>query len=197
MQRLADIDVAKPRNRLLIAERGLERRGSTFERLGERRGVHLVAQGLEPEVFQQRMGLALLWREQHHVAEAARIVVGDAGAACEMKDHVIMGRIAPARDVRLADGLAVIDAKGAAHAEMHEQRRAIVEPGEQILAAPLQRLDTLPFEARRKILRKRKAQIAARQLDFLENAAFENGGKPAAHGLDFGKLRHRRPFSAR
>ena len=82
-----------------------------------------------------------MWREKQHVAEAARIVVSDAGAAFKVEDHVIMRGIASARDIGVADGLAVVDAKGAAHAEMHEQRRAIVEPGEKIFAAPLQRLD--------------------------------------------------------
>jgi hypothetical protein len=37
------------------------------------------------------MCVEILWRDQEHEAEAARVVVDDARAALQMEDHVVMG----------------------------------------------------------------------------------------------------------
>jgi hypothetical protein len=58
-----------------------------------------------------------------------------------------------------------IDAETSGHAEMHHQHLAIVEPRQQILGAPVERIDLSPLQALSEVLRQRKAQVMAPLLD--------------------------------
>ena len=74
VKRLADIDVAEPRDHTLVGERGLERGLLAAARPRQHRGVEFVAERLGPERAQERLLVELFARDDLHGAEAARIV---------------------------------------------------------------------------------------------------------------------------
>jgi hypothetical protein len=84
-----------------------------------------------------------------------------------------------------------LDSKGAGHAEMHQECRAVVELGQQILAATAQRRDPMALQTRGESRREREAQVAPTQLDALDHRPLERRQEPTPDGLDLGKLGHR------
>jgi hypothetical protein len=88
----------------------------------------------------------------------------------------------------------MIDAEAAGHAEMHDQNLAVIEPGEQILGAPVQRLNLPPFEPLREMVRKREAQVFPPLLDIGEAIADKDWHQALPHCLDFREFRHRTAY---
>ena len=73
---------------------------------------------------------------------------------------------------------------------MHDEHLAVVEPGQEIFGAPVERLDLSPFQPLAEALRQGKAQIGAPLLHAREGVAHENGLQAPAYGLDFRQLWH-------
>ncbi len=67
--------------------------------------------------------------------------------------------------------IGAVDAEAAGHAEMHHQHLAIVEPGEQVLRPPVERLDRPPGKPLGKIDGEGKAQIFPPLLNGCETIA--------------------------
>ncbi|CAM5218925.1 hypothetical protein BTHI11S_00856 [Bosea thiooxidans] len=95
-------------------------------------------------------------------------------------DLIIVG---PGLARRRAGGL---DDEAAAHAQMHDQRLAVVEIRDQVFGAPRQRLDAPPRQPLGEPFRQRKAQIGPTLLDAGEALARHGGLQPAPDGLDLG-----------
>ena len=109
---------------------------------GDRLAGELVAERLEPEIAKMRRASSSAPRHEVHQAEAARVVVGDAGAVREVEDDVVVGALAagsawnsPGTRVRAA----LRDEEAPAHAEMHDQHLAGREVGEEIFRPPAER----------------------------------------------------------
>jgi len=77
------------------------------------------------------------------------------------------------------------------HPEVNQQRTTRFEPDNQVLAATVERADTLPgqlggdFE---RVVWTREPRVE--DLDAFETAAYERWLEPAADGLDLGQLGH-------
>jgi hypothetical protein len=89
--------------------------------------------------------------------------------------------------------ICAIDAEAAGHAEMHHEHLAVIEFGQEIFCAPVERLDPSPSQPPREILRQGKAQVRAPLLDIRETIADEDRLKSAPDRLDLRQLGHR-PF---
>src|SRR6266498_1045642 len=83
----------------------------------------------------------------------------------------------------------------ARHAEMDHEHVVVVEPAEDVLAAPLDARELLAFEARRELLAVVVSpdRTHAVDLDRLHAFADELALEVATHHLDFRQLRHRAP----
>jgi hypothetical protein len=91
---------------------------------------------------------------------------------------------------------ALLDAEVAGHAEVHQQRLARREIGEQVLGPAVQLEDRVPREPRGEVDRKWTAQVGAAQDDLGDALADQDGREEPANGFDFGKLWHERQSSA-
>src|SRR5262249_34952509 len=106
-----------------------------------------------------------LARDEIHEPEPARVAVAHGGAVGEMEhDMLVLRRRLPlifefAKLERLS--VRLIDAEAAGHAEMHHQHLAVVEPRQQILGAPGERIALSPLQALSEALRQWKAQVMA------------------------------------
>ena len=121
-------------------------------RRGEPGGVEFRRQRLDAEPGERRPLVDPFALDEIHRAEAARVVEDDARAIVEAEDDVVVrGELRPLVVERRHDQrLAALDAERARHAEVHDQRLAAVERGEQILGAPGQRhRSAAPSAARR------------------------------------------------
>ena len=93
-------------------------------------------------------------------------------------------------------GLRLLGALGplqlAAHAQVDDQGRAVVEAEQQVLAGPVDRLDGVALEPGAELLGARVATDRApvAHLDRLDLPADDLALEVAPDGLDFGKLRH-------
>src|SRR3974390_2087218 len=169
MQRLADVDVARPG------------------------GVEVPPERPRPKCVQQRLLVEIGARHELHHPEAPRIVEGNERPRRHVKLHMVMREmswprvIIPARRMRAA---LLRNVKRAGHAEVHDQHFARREIGEQIFCAPVEPLNALALQALHEIRRQRPAQIAALRLDLGEARALHDRLQSAANGLDFGQLGH-------
>ncbi len=195
VQRLADIDIAEPGDHALIQQQGLDRRRPAAKGAGEKGGVERVAQRLDPEAVEQLVRVERRRRDEQHEAEAARVVVGDAGAVFHMEDDVIVDR-APVAGMMEAAGDLPLDAERAAHAEMHDERLVPVEIGQQIFGPPPQGENASACEPRGEVLREGEAQIRAPLLDAQESRALERGREAPPHSLDLGQFGHGKSLRA-
>ena len=78
------------------------------------------------------------------------------------------------------------------HAEVDQENATALEPNNQVLAAPLERLDALADELGRdlgRILWPRQPRVF--DLDVLEAPSVEHRLEPAPNRLDLGQLGHR------
>ncbi len=188
-QGLADIDIAEARNDLLVEQRGLER-GLAPRKYGRQEiAAEFVAERLDPQPLEKRVLEKLGAAAQQHEAEAARIVIGDAGAGIGRQDDVIVRRKARAFVVEAA-GKGALDPERARHSEMRDQNLPVIEVEQQIFGAPRQRGDGPAFEARRKAGREGKAQILAPDFGGHDPVAQQSGLQSSADGFDFGKFGH-------
>ncbi len=188
-QGLADIDIAEARNDLLVEQRRLER-GLAPRKYGRQEiAAEFVAERLDPQPLEKRVLEKLGTAAQQHEAEAARIVIGDAGAGIGGQHNVIVRRKARAFVVEAA-GKGALDPERARHSEMRDQNLPVIEVEQQIFGAPRQRGDGPAFEARREAGRKGKTQILAPHLGGRDPVAQQSGLQPAADGFDFGKFGH-------
>ncbi len=133
---------------------------------------------LRAELPEQRV-LRRFARE-HPAAEPARIVEAQQAAAREAHVDVV---------VQAVGGRLAQVAQAARHAEMHEQRAGL-RAEQEILAAPLERVDSLAGQLRRERLRNRPAQPRLAHLDRGDRAADDVGGQAAPRRLYLGKLGH-------
>ena len=92
---------------------------------------------------------------------------------------------------------ALLDAEVTGHAEVHQQRLAGREIGEQVLGPAVQLEDGVAGQPGREAGRKRPAQVGAAQDDLGDALADEDRREQPANGFDFGELGHGRQSSAR
>ncbi len=127
-QRLADVDIAEARDDALVHQERLESRAALRPR-GQARysGVSAPSSGSTPSAVKQRVLGQLRVRDQQHIAEAARIAVGDGRAARHAEHGVGVLGVAGltvfvvADLVRLGFALA-LHGEPPRHAEVHDQR---------------------------------------------------------------------------
>ncbi len=193
MQRFADIDIAEPGDDSLIQQRRLQARLLSLAGARQHGGVEFIAERFGAKVFQQRLGVEPVTRDELHRSEPARIVKGYARAGRHMEDDVIVGDVLAPLVIIAADRFVrfVKDMKRAGHAEMHDQHVAGRQIGKQIFGAPTETGHRRAFEPPRKILRQRPAQIAAVDVDPDEAFSLHGRFEAAAHRLDFGQFGHR------
>jgi hypothetical protein len=101
-----------------------------------------------------------------------------------------IGRVRIVEAAGLDDRARPGDGEASAHAQMHDQRLAGVEPGQQVLGPPLQPLDACALQPRLKTVGEGEAQVGAERLDAGEHRAVQRGGEAAPHRLDLGEFRH-------
>ena len=117
-----------------------------------KRGIELWPKRLDAEPLEMGMSRHLGRRDEAHVPEPARIVVGDGGTGLGLDDDMVVGRIVAGRMGELAELGAVgaarhRDREAPGHAEVDRQHLARVEMAEDVLGAPLEPLDRPPLEA--------------------------------------------------
>ena len=124
--------------------------------------------------------------DQQHQAEAARVVESDLPAIVHAEDDVIV----PVQ--RMGEGaFRVVQGHASGHAEMGDQRLAVVEPQQQVLRASVDGADDPPLDPARKTRGQGHPQILAALLQAYDAAAHQPRHQPAPDGLYFRKFRHR------
>ena len=186
MQRLAGVDVAEAGDQFLVEQRRLDRGGLAFEARREPFGRKGGAERLDAEALEQSVLVEPLGPDQVHQPEAPRVGVTHLSAVAEMKHDMLMLRHFPSRLLPAGEPIGMVDAEAPGHAEMHHQHFAVVEPGEQIFGAPVERLYLPPGQPRAEILGQRNAQIGAPLLDARERVADQHGLQSPAHGFHLG-----------
>ena len=73
-QRLADVDVAEPRDHPLVEQRRLQARLLVGAGARQHGGVEFVAERLGAKAVQERLLVQRMARNDFHIAETARIV---------------------------------------------------------------------------------------------------------------------------
>ena len=133
----------------------------------------------------------MAWRHEIHEAESSRIVERDDRAGRHVEDHVIVTAGArPDSHLRMPIVPGVEgDAKGARHAEVHQQRLARGQRGEQVLRPPGQRQDRPAAEPRNELRGERDAQVGTTDDDSIEARAAHDRFELTSNRLDFRKLR--------
>jgi hypothetical protein len=196
MQRLANINVAEPRDDALIEQRRFEARLLAAARCRQHRGIEGVAERLGTKAAQQRLIIELVAPHQFHRTEAARIVKRHARTGPQMKYHVIVGEVllplmvVTAEVIVVVFGLAKKNMKRSGHTEMHEQDVARGQIDQQIFGAAAEARHLFALQPLRKVLGQRPAQIGAPNLDPRDAFAVHGGFEPAANRFDFRKLGH-------
>ena len=200
MQRLTGIDVAEPGHHALVEKRRFERRAAARKGRPQIFGIEVVAEGLGTKRAEERMARRRRGVDDVHQAEAAGIGVDDAGAVIEQEGHVIVARRFGGRTRRgeLVITLAQrhwpagwrVDGEAAAHAEMHEEAVAAVEPDQEVLCPPSDRVDAAAGKPAGEAPGKGNAQILPVQPDLLDPTAKHGGFEAPPHGFNLGQLRH-------
>ena len=72
----------------------------------------------------------------------------------------------------------------AGHAEMRDDRLAVIQIDQQVFGATRQRPDAAPSHMPSEIGRERKTQIVAAQLQLLQNSAFHGRREASSDGFD-------------
>ena len=151
-QRLVGVDVADPGDPRLVEQERLQRRAPAGGELEQRLRRQLAAERLDPEP-RGEVAVELVAGEDDGVAEAARVGEPELRAVVEHHPRAQMasvrGRLVQARPAeavgrpsgRRPVGAGRADQQVAGHPQVHDQRRAVVEPDDQVLAAPADRLD--------------------------------------------------------
>ena len=163
---------------------------------GEVGAVEAVAERLRPEAGEEAVRLELGRRPEVQGAEAAGVVEGDARAALDVEDDVV---VLLGRRVRVVEGaeLRPGDEEPARHAEVQDQRLAAVEVGEQVLRAPPERRDPAAGEPLGQPRREGPAQVGAADLGARDDAPGKHGLEAAADRLDLRQFRHAPPPAVR
>ncbi len=156
-------------------------------------GQWFDAQGLVP------CGVVELGRrQQQHETETARVVKVDArppaiGLGGDDLDVQVFFGGDKLVVVGAEAGVAVVDIEPAGHAEVRHPDLLRVEPGQQVLGAPLQPDDRSAVQGVRESLGEGVAQIGAMQANVGQLGAFEKRRQTAPDGFDFGEFGHGAP----
>ena len=184
VERLGRIDVAEAENARLIEQDELDLlRASPERRLQPGRREGLV-EGLGRELRERPHAFEIGRGHDHHQAEMALVV-----------EQELLSRGEPERGMRVGRllGVPVEKEKPAGHAQMREQRPAVREMDQDVLAAPADvenRRRTEPsLELPRRGVRAEPRSIEARIGDLLSGDQLMESSRD---DLDFGKFGHRR-----
>ena len=195
MKGLAYIDVAQPCDQSLVEQGCFQICLFAGKGLGHVILRQPIAEGLDAKPAKQLVRRQRVGRHQIHEAEAAHVVVDDARAIAHVEDDVVMRRVALGwRRRQSVTAACFVDAKPAAHTEMHDQDLAIVQAGRHIFGAALEGLDARALQPLDEALRQRKPQIRPPLLDALEPGADQGPFKPPAHRLYFWQFGHFFPW---
>jgi hypothetical protein len=186
MQRFGRVDIPEPRDDPLVEQREFQGHLLPSTRARQRRSVERGRERLRTEPAEHRVARELQRRQQIHEAKAAWIVERDDGTGRHPENDMIVqtGRRCASVD------FGPVDPKRARHAEVHQQRLVRGQRSQEILGAPGQRVDGLPFEPRAKTTRKRTAKVGATQIDADDLLVREMGLELTAHRFDFREFRH-------
>lgn len=203
-QRLADIYIAETGNVLLVKQRALQRLRLVPEAFGQIGGAEFVSCRLRAEIAEEGMGGEIGTSHHIHETETARIVIDDttrATCGLQMEDDVIVLLVLRSGMVEFARhagggsilNAALLNAKRTRHAEMRNQRVAVVEIDQQIFGAAAKADDGAAGNPVGESIGKGEAQIAAAQLQLGDAGALHRRRQAAFHRFDFWQFRHLNP----
>src|SRR5262245_7076453 len=132
--------------------------------------------------------------DEIHEPETTRVAVAHGRSVGEMEHDVLVLRLRSLLILKLAElkrlSVCLIDAEAAGHAEMHHQHLAVVEPRQQILGSPVERIDLSALQALSEVLRQRKAQVLAPLLHAGKAVTDQDPRKASSHRLDLRQFGH-------
>src|SRR5262249_34365674 len=140
---------------------------------------------LGPELAEQRMLCQTVCADIVKHSEPALVVEADAGPVVEREDHMVMG---------LSRGLVlgIHDRQSAWHAQMPEQRAAVLEIDQNVLCAAPYRRDAAALSFALEPLRDRPPQVGSIEVEPGDAPPGHASAEASHDGLDFGKLGHLR-----
>src|SRR5690606_19341475 len=177
-QRFAGVDVADAHHHGVVHDERLDRHAAPARQAEQSIAVELVTERLRPEAGEQRMIERIGTPEQR--PEAAWVGVAQGHARLQQDIDVL---------VLFRRKLAIHQPQAAGHAQMRDQRTRL-RLDQQVLGAPLDRLDTLAGQAHVQVFRNRPAQAPLTHDHTADTLADEMRLDTAAGGFDFGKFRH-------
>ena len=196
VERLADIDVAEPRDHALVEQRRLQagvlapaRRAPASRHRMRCRAARARARAAAAPRRASARGTSFI--EPNRRGSLKRIVRARRHAEHHMVVRQVLGAVVIIGAGRRHRRSSLLDAERARHAEMHHQHVAGRQVGEQIFGAAAEPGHGLAFEPLREILRQRPAQVAATRLDLDRSA--RPPSRARARGARF-RLREVRAF---
>src|SRR6516225_8800903 len=106
-QRLAGVDITKPRDHALIEQSSLQAGLLVGACASQHGGVELIAERLRAEVLEQRLAVERVAGDDFHVAEAAWIVEHDGRTRRHLEHDVIVGAILASGKMKFTERLLV------------------------------------------------------------------------------------------
>ncbi len=201
-ERLVGVDVADPRDLGLVEQKRLQRCPPAGRELEQQLRRQVAAQRLDPEPGGE-VGVELGLRQDDGVAKAPWVGEPELRAVIEHQPGAQVAgvgvRLVQARAAEPVARHQVADRvrsgrpqqQVAGHPQMHDQRDAVVEHDDQVLAAPPDRRDPPALQRpldRGRQLRPRPALVE--DLGALDRPPDGLGLELAADGFDLGELRH-------
>ncbi len=188
-ERLANIDVAEPCHHPLVEQNRLYRRDPTGKPPCETWAVKPVAERLRPQPRQQAVRLQISGRPQIDHPEAAWVIERHPRPAGHLEDHVVVLLRRRVLVMKHAN-LATRHQHSPRHAEVQDQRLALVQVRKQVFRPSPQSQHPDPRQSLRQSRRKRPAQIRPPDLGARDQPTRQHRLKPASNRLDFRKFRH-------
>ena len=177
MKRLANIDIAKPRDDPLVEQQGLDGGASAPKLLVQ--AVHIELRRLRPHLSDGAPSLHFSGRDEVDGSEAPRVVESNAPALVRFHQQMIVHKY-----------LVGVDPPLSRHAEVEHQRVSPIGRDQSELSAPSEPRDRRSRQPLAKIGWERSAQIRSAQLHPGNPPAEKHFLEPTDGGFDFGKLWH-------
>jgi len=193
MQGFGHINIAQAGHDPLIEQKRFQVTAFALGFSGKVRSAQFVAERLNAEVCEQRVGRPFSDRAQHHKAKPAGVVVDNACAIREREHDVVMfGICAGIVDiVAKRDGLrAVFNREAAAHSQVHDQDGAVAKRDDEVFCATADGCDGSTHQTGWEIFGKREAKVCAALIDPNQALAQHDGFQSTADDFDFGEFGH-------
>ena len=178
-QRLVGVNIAHPHHHMVIHQHGFDWRGFAPAGGKQHLAVKIIRQGLRPQFHQERMQFNRAQAVQDG-AKAARVAVAQTVLA-QQQIHMV---------VALGRGVGRQMAQAAGHAQMDDQRGAVVQLDQQVFGAARHLAHAAASQALGQLGVDWPAQARLAQHRAGEDAAGEQGGDAAPGGFHFWQFRH-------